>query len=78
MQIGVFRRRAQEEAELDNSRDGCNASCLDGKADEPIDGAVAALECMRVLLRRRQLQDVQQHRSKIHRNVVRPSVGVPD
>ena len=55
MQVGVFRRWPKEEAELYDRRRCGDAPCLDGKTDETVDSAVTALECVRVLLSRRQL-----------------------
>ena len=57
VKVRVFRRRTQEEAELDDRAAGGDAPSLDGKADKAVDSVVAALESVRVLLRRRQLQE---------------------
>ena len=59
VKVRVFRRRTQEEAELDDRAAGGDAPSLDGKADKAVDSVVAALECVRVLLRRCQLSRVQ-------------------
>lgn len=62
MEVGICCGRTKEEAELNDRACGGDTSGLDRKADETVDSAVTALECVRVLLRRRQLKRCNERR----------------